>query len=284
MRDGTPRYPASERHFCPASRPAGRQAHSVQGKRRRLRDREPSAGRECSAGECRVLRCRRADAAACRSRIIASAGAPAGDVAAGPTRRWSPELPVFPSAAPGRARVRTACKPGSVPPRPRFPAGAAWMAIHLGPRLPAASCSPPGKRAGDGPGANPCFPYLTLLPVGLAVPPPLPGARWALTPPFHPCRATLEGTAADCSLWRFPWGCPRRALPGTVSPWSPDFPHLARPSRAEARPSSRPHRSASPFRPAAQAGRSESGRCAVPRSGGRDGLAPAGQRAASASR
>ena len=29
---------------------------------------------------------------------------------------------------------------------------------------------------------------------------------------------------AVCSLWRFPWGCPRRALPGTVSLWSPDFP------------------------------------------------------------
>jgi len=28
--------------------------------------------------------------------------------------------------------------------------------------------------------------YLTLLPVGLAVPPLLPKVRWALTPPFHP--------------------------------------------------------------------------------------------------
>ncbi len=32
---------------------------------------------------------------------------------------------------------------------------------------------------------------------------------------------------AVSSLWRCPWGCPRRALPGTVSSWSPDFPlHL----------------------------------------------------------
>ena len=29
---------------------------------------------------------------------------------------------------------------------------------------------------------------------------------------------------AVCSLWHFPWGRPRRALPGTVFPWSPDFP------------------------------------------------------------
>jgi len=27
-----------------------------------------------------------------------------------------------------------------------------------------------------------------------------------------------------CFLRHFPWGRPRRALPGTVSPWSPDFP------------------------------------------------------------
>jgi hypothetical protein len=25
-------------------------------------------------------------------------------------------------------------------------------------------------------------------------------------------------------LWHFPWGHPRRALPGTLFPWSPDFP------------------------------------------------------------
>jgi hypothetical protein len=31
---------------------------------------------------------------------------------------------------------------------------------------------------------------------------------------------------AVCSLWHFPWGCPRRELPGTVVPWSPDFPRV----------------------------------------------------------
>src|SRR5688572_26696608 len=29
---------------------------------------------------------------------------------------------------------------------------------------------------------------------------------------------------ATCFLLHFPWGRPRRALPGTVVPWSPDFP------------------------------------------------------------
>src|ERR1051326_5256174 len=33
-----------------------------------------------------------------------------------------------------------------------------------------------------------CRPYLVLLPVGLAMPPLLPGARCALTAPFQPCR------------------------------------------------------------------------------------------------
>ena len=33
---------------------------------------------------------------------------------------------------------------------------------------------------------------------------------------------------AVCFLWHFPWGRPRRPLAGTVSPWSPDFPHPLR--------------------------------------------------------
>ncbi len=69
--------------------------------------------------------------------------------------------------------------------------------------------------------------YLVLLPVGFSVPPPLPAARCALAAPFHPCRppAGLPRSGSAVSfLWHFPWGCPRRALPGTAPPWSPDFP------------------------------------------------------------
>ena len=77
--------------------------------------------------------------------------------------------------------------------------------------------------------------YLTLLPVGLAMPAWLPRPRWALTPPFHPYPAG----GAVCFLWRFPWGCPRRALPGTVALWSPDFP-LPRPWPRQRSPS-HPH-------------------------------------------
>jgi hypothetical protein len=66
-----------------------------------------------------------------------------------------------------------------------------------------------------------CRPYLVLLPVGFTMPAPLPGPRCALTAPFHPYRRSAP---AVCFLWHFPWGRPRRALPGTVFPWSPDFP------------------------------------------------------------
>lgn len=40
----------------------------------------------------------------------------------------------------------------------------------------------------------------------------------------HRFTLTASTPAAVCSLWRFPWGRPRRALPGTIASWSPDFP------------------------------------------------------------
>ena len=75
-------------------------------------------------------------------------------------------------------------------------------------------------KPGNGPGANARHPYSVLLPVGFAVPPPLPETRCALTAPFHP----YPESGAVCFLWHFPWGYPRRTLSGTVLPWSPDFP------------------------------------------------------------
>src|SRR5690349_16319444 len=63
-------------------------------------------------------------------------------------------------------------------------------AIPLGRRLLGASSNLPGRRDPDtDPGARaPCRPYSVLLPVGFAVPLPLPATRCALTAPFHPCR------------------------------------------------------------------------------------------------
>ena len=54
--------------------------------------------------------------------------------------------------------------------------------------------------------------------------------------PLPPDRHAGDGPAVYF-LWHFPWGRPRRALPGTVPPWSPDFPLPAQPRRAAIRPS-----------------------------------------------
>src|SRR5688572_24275385 len=64
-------------------------------------------------------------------------------------------------------------------------------AIHLGLGSLPASSNQPGRRPGSRLVAwacarRPCRPYSVLLPVGFAVPPPLPETRCALTAPFHP--------------------------------------------------------------------------------------------------
>src|SRR6267142_2316282 len=53
--------------------------------------------------------------------------------------------------------------------------------------------------------------------------------------PLPPARHAGNGPAVYF-LWHFPWGRPRRALPGTVPPWSPDFPLPAQ-RKAAIRPS-----------------------------------------------
>lgn len=65
--------------------------------------------------------------------------------------------------------------------------------IPLGQRLRAASSNPPGRPARRKAGGfPPRRPYSVLLPVGFALPPLLPGVRWALTPPFHPYPASAS--------------------------------------------------------------------------------------------
>ncbi len=116
-----------------------------------------------------------------------------------------------------RGKRQPVCKPGSVwRGEPRV------TAIHLGRPSPDASCDPPGRLWPE----TGHRPYAVLLPAGFAVPAPLPAPRWALTPPFHPYRRQRPRPSPEAVsfLWHFPWGCPRRALPGAVFPWSPDFP------------------------------------------------------------
>ena len=62
--------------------------------------------------------------------------------------------------------------------------------------------------------------------------------RGALLPHHFTLAARRVAPAglAVCFLWHYPWGHPRRVLPGTAPPWSPDFP-LPHRGGAAARPS-----------------------------------------------
>ena len=122
-----------------------------------------------------------------------------------------------------RKRCQMACKPGSVSAAAEALAndghssGAAVAGRLVQPtRTAGAETFPAGEPARHS--------YLVLLPVGFTLPRLLPAARCALTAPFHPYSASPWRSRAVCFLWHFPWSRLRRALPGTVSPWSPDFP------------------------------------------------------------
>ncbi len=136
---------------------------------------------------------------------------------------------------------QTARKPGSVPPT-------AWpprvgMAIPLGRPLPGASCDRPERRREGPPGipgiAPRCLPLLLgLAPGGVCRAAAVAGGAvrpYRTVSPLPPVRYAGTGLAVYF-LWHFPWGRPRRALPGTAPPWSPDFPLPA--ARGE-RPSGR---------------------------------------------
>ncbi len=100
-------------------------------------------------------------------------------------------------------------KPGSVSPR-ASPRGAGRSFIS-NVRHRTFLAAYPGARAG-----SPRTPlYVALLRVGFAWPRTLPFARWALTPPFHPCSGQLTGPGG-LSLWHSPRGFPHRVLPGTL--------------------------------------------------------------------
>src|SRR6185436_1272019 len=82
--------------------------------------------------------------------------------------------------------------------------------------------------------SNPRTPlYVALLRMGFAVPQPLPTARWAFTPPFHPYLASGSSRGGLFSVAlssRFP-------SPGVTrhpALWSPDFPLRPKLERAPA--------------------------------------------------
>ena len=85
------------------------------------------------------------------------------------------------------------------------------MIIHLEYTLPHISSNLPEQLEWEILWLSQRYSYLVLLPVGFTLPNMLPYKRCALTAPFHPCPKAVY------FLWHFPWGHPRRVLPGTVS-------------------------------------------------------------------
>ena len=91
----------------------------------------------------------------------------------------------------GGEKCQPACKPGSV--WPLASRTGTWRPFILGAHRCAPHATYPDGWAGNSPEGFPSHrPYSVLLPVGFAVPLPLPVARWALTSPFHPCHASPE--------------------------------------------------------------------------------------------
>ena len=122
------------------------------------------------------------------------------------------------------------------------------MTIHLGRPLPDASRDRPGRRCGNasvgGLPARRAAPIWSCSRWGLPCRPRC-RRRGALLPhPFTLASIRFRHRSAVCFLWHCPWGRPRRVLPGTVFPWSPDFPPPANVSKwrkAAIRPSGSPN-------------------------------------------
>ncbi len=126
------------------------------------------------------------------------------------------------------------CKPGSV--SAGRPAAAN---IHLRRALPRASCglypeARPGRSTPRVSARTP--PYLPLHRVGFAVPRRSPGARCALTAPFHPCHARLAAPFGGLFSVALSCGSPRPAVGRHPALRCPDFPRRTRsPTRSPGR-------------------------------------------------
>ena len=91
----------------------------------------------------------------------------------------------------------------------------------------------PGRRCGNGPSAHGLNhpngrPYLVLLPVGFALPLPLPAARCALTAPFHPYRPCTEVRRRFAFCGTFPGVAPAGCYPAPCFRGARTFLHRSR--------------------------------------------------------
>jgi len=120
-----------------------------------------------------------------------------------------------------KRKHQSAYKPGSV-----------HMVSHVGwPFIWSLCChklraTNPGSKSESTPTSQDVMPPLFgFAPGGVCLAKPCCQSRGALLPHlFTLTRLCLSASVGGLFLWHFPWGCPRRALPGTLIPWSPDFP------------------------------------------------------------
>src|SRR3954447_20576055 len=100
---------------------------------------------------------------------------------------------------------QTVCKPGSVP---RLSGDGHSSGTFVAERLARPTRAAARKARPAARSRTACRSYLVLLPVGFALPPPLPAARCALTAPFHPCRPyrpmglSPGGVPSEDRAWR----------------------------------------------------------------------------------
>ena len=122
---------------------------------------------------------------------------------------------------------QAACKPGSVPAsgKPEAMDGHS-SGTSVTERLTRPTRTTARKHRCRLPGVSPLF---GLAPGGVCRAASVAGRAVGSYPPVSPLpgwfAARKRAGPAVCFLWHFPWGRPRRTLSGTVSPWSPDFPH-----------------------------------------------------------
>ena len=110
-------------------------------------------------------------------------------------------------------REQAVCKPGSVT-GPEGPADGHSSGTPVAGRLARSTrARRPGMRLP---------PLFDLAPGGVCPAAAIAGGAVRSYRTLSPLPRRAGG--AVCSLWHFPWGRPRRGLPGTVFPWSPDFP------------------------------------------------------------
>ena len=100
----------------------------------------------------------------------------------------------YPAGPP--STYQPACKPGSVGRQPKLPRDGHSSGMLLAQRLQQPTRTADRGhtiRASSLARSCPRRPYSVLLPVGFAVPSPLPETRCALTAPFHPCVSLAGG-------------------------------------------------------------------------------------------